>query len=55
MLDMTMSDIDMDGYIDKWSWKREEFLAVFSHPQWGDPTTATFMLHNDSYWKVNTN
>ncbi len=51
---MTMADIDMEGYTDEWSWDREDFLSVFSHPRWGDPRSAIDTLYNDSMWKVET-
>ena len=30
---------------------RNEFLMTFSHPEFGDPRSAQFMLNDDSYWQ----
>lgn len=48
----TIEDINMEENINYWSWKRPEFLVVFSHPEEGDPRSSLPMLYNDSYWTV---
>ncbi len=47
-----MSEVNLDEQIEEWSWKREDFLTFFSHPEWGDPRKGTHILLNDSYWSV---
>ncbi len=51
-LDLKMSEINLKEQIEKWSWKREDFITLFSHPEWGDPRKGTHILSNDSYWTV---
>ncbi len=47
-----MSDIDLEKHLDAWSWKKEDFLTMFSHSEKGDPTTAMHVLNEEQYWSV---
>lgn len=49
---MTIDDVDFKQVLDAWSWKRQDFLTLFSHPEHGDPREGVDVLNDDSYWTV---
>ncbi len=47
-----MSDIDLDKHLDQWTWKKEDFLTMFSHSETGDLKSGMSMLNEEQYWSV---
>ncbi len=49
---LTIHDINLEANWEKWSYRRQDFLAVFSHPKDGDPELGVNVLNEDACWTV---